>query len=144
MGLCIFSLVVAGACAGVAGFAAQEDADSGAVGKFFFFLAAAVFLGVLGGIGLYYSGAGNPSSLIVMPNEIYSFDGQIATSKGDVAVVENSRGDVFAVWSKTDNKESFEGIPEETRFVKIGEIEGKTCLIPADAPEEKKSQGAHR
>jgi len=96
------------------------------------FLALAT--GAIGTTILYTSGTGNICMPSEMPNQIYTVSGQVETSNGTVAVIEDSKQNVYAVWTGKNKL----ALPPNAKFVKIdGKIDGSKgdqCLVPVDVP----------
>lgn len=74
---------------------------------------------------LYISGTGNVCEPLNMPNQIYKLSGQVTTSGGIVAIVEDSEQNVYALWAGDKPALSL-----NTKFVKIG----NGCLVSVDVP----------
>lgn len=103
--------------------------DGEARGEAFMLFGIACVIGVFGTIIIFFSGMGNICAPVAMPNQIYAVSGQIETSGGTVAIIEDSKQNVFAVWSKT---ETLPGLPENAKFVKIAGYNNKKCLVPIE------------
>jgi len=94
-------------------------------------LLLASVMGVVGTLILYTSGTGNICKPGFMPDQIYTVSGQILTSSGTMAVIEDSKQQTYAVWTGQDNL----ALPPNAKFVKIDGQGKDAYLIPAEVPE---------
>ncbi|OGZ79367.1 MAG: hypothetical protein A2528_00990 [Candidatus Staskawiczbacteria bacterium RIFOXYD2_FULL_37_9] len=95
-------------------------------------IAFCALFGIFGGVLLHLSGTGNITLPKTMPEQIYTVYGQVSTSSGEtVAIIEDSRQNVFAVWSKFNSDEQ-PSLPLTAKFAKPGFVDGKCRLVPVD------------
>lgn len=83
---------------------------------------------------LYNSGTGNICDPGYMPDQIYTVSGQIATSGGAVAVIEDSKQHVYAVWTEKKKDNCPPPLSPNTKIVKIGGERNNKCLMPVEDP----------
>ena len=101
-------------------------------------------LAIFGGVGItliYLSAQGNITHAYFMPSQpIYSVDGQVVTSLGKVAVIEDGQNNVYAVWAGNEDDEKSR-LPSGTKMVRVKFISGTGyCFVPFSAPENSASK----
>jgi len=83
---------------------------------------------VVGMTTLYTSAQGRICSPSDMPDQIYTNLGQIETPNEAVAIISNSKGELFAVWTRQQSDKS-SSLAKTARFVQLVIIDGKTRLV---------------
>lgn len=127
MGVPILLLVVAAALFIIAGLFFGNESAVGLVPLFL-----GILLTVVSMIALYTSAKGRICRPYEMPDQIYTNLGQIETPNEAVAIISDSKGELFAVWTRQQSDKS-SSVAKTARFVKPVMIDGKMRLVEVPA-----------
>ena len=78
------------------------------------------------GVSLHVTGMGKVSPPWFMSRQIYAVVGQVETSLGVVAIVEDSDCKVYAVWVKMHD--DMPDLPKDAKFARIDKVNSHFCL----------------